>query len=256
MSLKLPKKRGVIQIIAGLFALGLLFDTFNKIPNGGVILIAGFCVVWACIISGRLWPSAPIWMTKVSSKAFEKAKITFIASAMVLLAGVGVYDRQAAEHQRPELPIQELRDQEVERQRIARQRVAELEATSSELRHYIPSNLNLKNERKVIERELASAKKKLAVVKNQEAFVAAYAATCGEKPLRSSWDGKIVEVKMALTYSAHDPDSIEVTDCTDPTMSEENCWVTTCRVRGKNIFGALVLNENTFSISKLGVKEL
>ncbi|NUP07963.1 MAG: hypothetical protein HOW73_18105 [Polyangiaceae bacterium] len=83
-----------------------------------------------------------------------------------------------------------------------------------------------------------------------------YSAICGERPNPSAWDGSIYAVTRAVKEYAHDPDSIEVTECAVPKLSADSCWVTVCKVRGKNAFGATILNVKGFSISTLGAAEL
>lgn len=73
-------------------------------------------------------------------------------------------------------------------------------------------------------------------------------AKCGSKPERSAFDGGIRAVEDFAKKTAYDPDSIDVENCTEPTLSEESCWATTCEVRGKNAFGAKVLNRVRVSI--------
>ena len=90
----------------------------------------------------------------------------------------------------------------------------------------------------------------------EQATAAALAALCGDKPVCSAWDGECIGIKSAIKRVAHDPDSIDVENCTGPVLTDDNCWVTTCDVRGKNAFGALILNRKKFSMSKLGVSEL
>jgi hypothetical protein len=85
---------------------------------------------------------------------------------------------------------------------------------------------------------------------------ALYAALCGEKPTVSGWDGSLIGLESALKETANDPDSIDVKNCTQPLLSSENCWVSTCDVRGKNAFGAKILKRMTFSHSQAGYQEL
>jgi hypothetical protein len=82
------------------------------------------------------------------------------------------------------------------------------------------------------------------------------AALCGEKPFCSAWDGECGNIESALKRVAHDPGSIDVENCTDPVLYGDQCWVTTCDVRGKNAFGALIRQRKRFSISQLGVEEV
>jgi hypothetical protein len=92
--------------------------------------------------------------------------------------------------------------------------------------------------------------------KAQEAKKAAYAAVCGEQPTVSGWDGALIGLESALKETANDPDSIDVKNCTQPGLSGDNCWVSTCDVRGKNAFGAKILRRLTFSKSALGYQQL
>lgn len=131
-----------------------------------------------------------------------------------------------------------------------------LEGADDEGRRFVPAGLNLGRERKAIEGRMKTAQRKHDKAKETESRAELYAALCGDPPTRSSWDGEVLEVTFAVKKVAHDPDSIEVESCTPPVLSKKDCWVTTCNVRGKNAFGALVLNQKTFSVSKLGVSEL
>jgi hypothetical protein len=141
----------------------------------------------------------------------------------------------------------------------------ELGKVTGEAAKYVPTNLSTL--RKSIEKSLKGAAKivekydnELAIAearrKQEKALVEAYAALCGPEPLRSAWDGECVGVESALRQVAHDPGSIDVENCSPPKLTTDNCWVTTCSVRGKNAFGALVRSDKTFSISTLGVSEL
>lgn len=76
------------------------------------------------------------------------------------------------------------------------------------------------------------------------------AARCGKQPLRSTWDGEVPAARVHVERTAHDADSIEVKNCTVPQLTNKFCWITTCDVRGKNVFGAMVLNRVRFSIGK------
>jgi hypothetical protein len=115
-------------------------------------------------------------------------------------------------------------------------------------------------QRKQLEPEQAIARTKderaQAAAKAKEDKAAVYAALCGEKPSISSWDGEVIGLERALKETANDPDSIDVEKCTNPVLTTENCWLVTCNVRGKNGFGALILQRHTFAYSKaLGFQE-
>lgn len=98
-----------------------------------------------------------------------------------------------------------------------------------------------------------------AAVTRQQVQVGAaelYEKLCGEKPVQSAWDGSIIGLERNIKETANDPDSIDVAKCTLPELSEKHCWVSTCNVRGKNAFGALILLRKTYSFSTLGIEEL
>lgn len=76
-----------------------------------------------------------------------------------------------------------------------------------------------------------------------------YAAMCGsEPPVLGPWDGELMGAERVLAETANDPDSIDVERCTQPVLTSDDCWTTTCNVRGRNAFGALVLNRYRFSV--------
>jgi len=54
--------------------------------------------------------------------------------------------------------------------------------------------------------------------------------------------------KEYLQRTANDPDSIEVTNCSDPVVKLGTCWSVVCDVRGKNAFNAKVLNRIVFTV--------
>jgi hypothetical protein len=74
----------------------------------------------------------------------------------------------------------------------------------------------------------------------------AYAALCGPRVQPSEWDGAIIGFETAVERTAHDPDSIDVENCAVPQLTRGDCWVSECSVRGRNAFGAMVLNRIRF----------
>lgn len=71
---------------------------------------------------------------------------------------------------------------------------------------------------------------------------------CGaEAPQLSPWDGGSFEVERFVKETAHDPSSVEVSRCTQPRLTDK-CWELTCDVRGRNAFGAMVLDHKTFYV--------
>lgn len=81
-----------------------------------------------------------------------------------------------------------------------------------------------------------------------QALEAARAQRCGPTPVLGVWDGELIGSESFLQRGAHDPGSIDVEHCTRPQLTNR-CWVSTCDVRGRNAFGALVLNEYEFIIA-------
>lgn len=80
----------------------------------------------------------------------------------------------------------------------------------------------------------------------------ALASKCGDMPERSSWDGMVLPVSSYLRRTLDKPD---FDGCTIPSLSPSKCWVTTCRYRAVNGFGAKVLESRRFSIVRDQVVE-
>jgi len=101
----------------------------------------------------------------------------------------------------------------------------------------------LRAKRRTVARQVATAEREARVAEREAAATAAAAARCGDAP-------DIVEgrTKRYLQQTANDPDSIEVPRCTPPVLTR-NCWESRCLVRGRNAFGALVLNAYTVNIA-------
>jgi hypothetical protein len=107
----------------------------------------------------------------------------------------------------------------------------------------------LKLLKKPAEREAAALEK----AKNERQLLA---YVCGDKPERSSWDGAILGLESTLKEFANDPKSIDVSDCSEPVMSDKHCWIFRCKVRGKNAFGALILKTPLYAKNRLGFSEI
>jgi len=88
---------------------------------------------------------------------------------------------------------------------------------------------------------------------------AALLALCGTGPRVEPHGRGIIDVDVVVAQTAHDPGSVYTSNCSDPVMSDR-CWRTTCIVRGKNAFGALVANTVTFYLGRdgavLGMEEV
>jgi hypothetical protein len=99
---------------------------------------------------------------------------------------------------------------------------------------------------------LEAARKREA---KEEADQAAFAARCGAKPNCGGFHDECIGIENALKRTANDPSSIEVSHCIEPVLTRDHCWVTTCDVRGKNGFGALILLRKQFSMSRQSIQE-
>ena len=64
---------------------------------------------------------------------------------------------------------------------------------------------------------------------------------CGKPPTwGTARGGMLAGLESEVRQTAHDPNSIEIEDCTEPILSSDRCWVSMCLMRGKNALGALV----------------
>lgn len=136
----------------------------------------------------------------------------------------------------------------------AQSQLKTLEKAEPHAKKYVPPGLD--KQRKAVEKKLAEANRIVAAYERKQLEHEAYLALCGEEPVCGGWDGECVGIEFALKQVAHDPDSIDVENCSAPKMTKENCWVTSCNVRGRNMLGAMILDRKTFSMSKLGVSEI
>jgi len=69
----------------------------------------------------------------------------------------------------------------------------------------------------------------------------------GIRPRKSDWDGSYPVVKEYLKQVANDPSSIKIESCTEVFQTKDG-WRVGCDYRGKNSFGAMVLESNWFTI--------
>lgn len=107
--------------------------------------------------------------------------------------------------------------------------------------------------------QVGRARAQAAAQKRKEEKAQAEAQTlatvCGPKPTLGAWDGEVIGLERALRQTAHDPDSIDVENCTSPALTRNRCWVTSCNVRGRNAFGGMILTRKRFAISSAGIEE-
>lgn len=66
---------------------------------------------------------------------------------------------------------------------------------------------------------------------------------CGAEPMSA---GVVPAVEIYLKAQAHDPESIDVVQCSPLGFDERDCWRSVCQYRGKNAFGALILQTAGF----------
>ncbi|HTA92770.1 MAG TPA: DUF4190 domain-containing protein [Polyangiaceae bacterium] len=95
-----------------------------------------------------------------------------------------------------------------------------------------------RNSAEVARREAAKA----------DAQAQALLAQCGPKPKVFELNGSLMGAKEFVQRTANDPDSIEVTNCSDPAVKAGSCWSVVCDVRGKNAFNAKVLRQMVFTV--------
>jgi hypothetical protein len=127
-------------------------------------------------------------------------------------------------------------------------------AMTDDIRAQLPKNVSLQKLAADAQRLSARAKPHADKALGEIAKHAAYLAVCGRKPVCGGWDGECTGLEAHVRQTANDPDSIDVERCTDPVLTEARCWMTQCDVRGKNAFGALVLQRQTFMMSTLGIE--
>lgn len=101
---------------------------------------------------------------------------------------------------------------------------------------------NAEKERK----EAAAAEEKQ---RKADALAALKAAVRGPKPTNSAWDGSVHVVERYLKAALHDPSSYDHVRTSEVT-GEGDYWVVVSSFRGKNAFGALIINTKKFFIQQ------
>lgn len=96
-------------------------------------------------------------------------------------------------------------------------------------------------------RAIGEERKRITSKVLEERKEAELAARCGPPP--EIIDGKSFDAEFLMAQRANDPGSITSSLCTQPKLTGK-CWRTTCLIRGKNAFGALVADEYTFHIGE------
>lgn len=106
----------------------------------------------------------------------------------------------------------------------------------------------------VVDRRRRSIHRAVVAAQRAEAERLALSVVCGDDPpVVGGWDGELVGAERYLRQTAHDPGSIDVENCTRPILTRRNCWQVRCQVRGRNAFGAMVLNSVIFSVGRQGI---
>lgn len=87
-------------------------------------------------------------------------------------------------------------------------------------------------------------------LRQQQAARAAQLARCGPRPMLSPWDGELIGSESFVRRAAHDPSSIDVENCTLPSLAVDtnHCWVSSCDVLGRNMFGAMIRRRMQFEV--------
>lgn len=126
--------------------------------------------------------------------------------------------------------------------------LAQLRALSADVRTTLRAELT------PLERQLTSKRARnhraAARIQAERERAAARLLQCGTAPGISAWDGELFGAESFVERGAHDPSSIDVENCTVPQLStsRNQCWLSTCDVRGTNAFGAMVLNRMQFEV--------
>lgn len=106
----------------------------------------------------------------------------------------------------------------------------------------------------VVGRRRRSIRGAVSRARREAAERVALSVLCGDRaPIVGGWDGELVGAESYMKRTAHDPDSIDVENCTQPVLTRRFCWVSRCQVRGRNAFGAMVLNTVAFSVGRNGI---
>ena len=110
--------------------------------------------------------------------------------------------------------------------------------------------------RRSIEGSLKKARRYADPYERELAELAALKVVCGDAPVGcgGGWDGECIGAKSAFKQIAHDPDSVDVENCSTPVLTKKHCWVSECTVRAKNAFGGKIAKTHTFGFSTLGVE--
>jgi tetratricopeptide (TPR) repeat protein len=133
--------------------------------------------------------------------------------------------------------------------------VTKMETSSAEIQKNIVAKYSPSRQRAAVQKTRQRIKGQVARAEKKEKELELYREFCGTKPECSTWDGECIGFERALKENAYDPDSIDVENCTVPVLTDKRCWVTTCVVKGKNGFGALISRRVRFSKSSFGIEE-
>lgn len=109
----------------------------------------------------------------------------------------------------------------------------------------------LRDMRRRVERARRSNHASAERLRRERIMHLARLALCGDAPTVGGWDGELLGAEHFIARSAHDPDSIDVENCTTPALAvnRNHCWLSTCDVLGRNAFGAMIRNRMQFEVS-------
>jgi len=104
--------------------------------------------------------------------------------------------------------------------------------------------------RRRVERARRSNHSRAERLRRQRIEHAARMLVCGDAPTVGGWDGELIGAERVMRSTAHDPDSIDVENCSAPALavSRNHCWLSTCDVLGRNMFGAMIRNRVQFEV--------
>jgi hypothetical protein len=82
----------------------------------------------------------------------------------------------------------------------------------------------------------------------------AYLSSCGDAPVLSANNAELSGLAAALART-HSADSVEVSQCTKPVLSEKKCWISVCSIKRKYALGE-VRQRVAYACSKWGFEAL
>ena len=144
----------------------------------------------------------------------------------------------------------------IERTRLLQERRMALQTAAQAVPDYKPTEVV--NATRQLDRSIASLARATARLVRENAAAAARLAreTAAAAELLSIC-GPAIEhyrgiVQVMAASMMNDPDSFEVVSCSSPTLTRAYCYEADCMIRGRNAFGALILNRYAVGVRHYG----